>query len=151
MHMQRPFIDGQPVPTHHDGVWPERVPPLPAGQFSFMSWAKAAARSQRACPHDGGTRPVDAYSDLDQCVLCDLVLPLAPLPEVDLDDAGSELAWAVAFAQRPPAFPGVLALVELSRRIRRADASWATRMFADDLGGLRRLGHTPRSYLAMCE
>lgn len=150
MHMQPPvFDDGQPLPRHHGGAWPERIPrPTPG---SGISWIKAVARAQRACPHDGGTRPADAYSDHEQCVLCDRVLPLPPVPDVDLDDAGSDLAWAVAFARRPPVFPGVLALVELSRTVRRADASWASRLFGDELAGLRRLGHTPRSYLAMGE
>lgn len=117
----------------------------------FISWAKAAACAQRACPHDGGTRPVDAYSDREQCVLCDFVLPLTPLPEVDLDDAGSDLAWAVTFAQQQPPFPGALALVALSRAVRRGDPSWAMRVFGDDAGGLRRIGVTPRGYLAMNE
>lgn len=108
---------------------------------------KAIARAQRDCPHDGGVRPADPYSDCDQCVLCDLVLPLAPLPDVDLHDAASDLAWAVAFVRRPPTQPGVLALVELSRRARRADASWAMRVYADELRGLRALGFTPVTYL----
>lgn len=70
MHMQPPFIQGQPLPTHHDG----------------------------------DTRHAHPYSDSEQCVLCDRILPLAPLPEADLDDTNSSLAWAVAFAQRPPSF-----------------------------------------------
>ncbi|WP_146792442.1 hypothetical protein [Agrococcus baldri] len=147
MHTQPPLFEGQPLPSTHDGVWPERIPrPTPG---SGISWIKAAARAQRACPHDGDRRSADPYSDREQCVLCDAVLPLAPLPQVDLDDATSALAWAVAFAQRPPTYPGVLALVELSRRVRRADESWAMRLFGDEHAGLRRLGHTPRSYLAM--
>ena len=92
-------------------------------------------------------RPADPYSDRDQCVLCDLVLPQPPLPDVDLHDASDDLAWAVAFAERPPAHPGVLALVELSRRVRRADASWAVRVFGDELQALREMGMTPAGYL----
>ena len=76
-------------------------------------------------------------------------LGLPTPPEVDLDDAASSLAWAVACLRRPPAFPGVLALVELSRSVRRADASWASRLFGDEIAGLRSLGHTPRQYLQM--
>lgn len=149
MHVQPPLSAGQPMPRRHDGVWPRNVPELPHGeQVSFISWAKAVARAQRTCLHDGDTRPLDAYSDREQCVLCDVVLPLAPLPEVDLDE-GSDLAWAVALCRRPPSFPGVLALVELSRSVRRADASWALRIFAEEFEGLRQLGHTPRSYLAL--
>ncbi len=147
MHIQRPFFDGQPLPSYHDGAWPARIPEPTPG--AGISWIKAVARARRACPHDGATRSVDPYSDREQCVQCDAILPLAPLPEVDLDDAGSALAWAVAFAQRPPSFPGVLALVELSRRVRRGDASWAQRVFEDDLAALRRMGLTPRAYLAM--
>ncbi|WP_206448116.1 hypothetical protein [Agrococcus sp. KRD186] len=147
MHTQPPCFDGQPLPTHHDGLWPERIPKPTPG--AGISWIKAAARAQRACPHDGDRRSADAYSDREQCVLCDKILPLAPLPEVDLDDATSSLAWAVACLRRPPTFPGVLALVELSRSVRRADASWASRLFGDEIAGLRRLGHTPREYLQM--
>lgn len=71
MHMQSPFIQGQPLPRHHDGA----------------------------------TRHAHPYSDRGQCVLRDRILPLAPLPEVEMGDADSSLAWAVAFAQRPPSFP----------------------------------------------
>lgn len=145
MHMQHPFVGGQPLPSHHDGIWPERIPKPTPG--AGISWIKAAARAQRGCPHDGPTRAVDAYSDREQCVQCDFVLPQAPLPEVDLDDADSELAWAVAFAQRVPSFPGVLALVELSRRVRRSDASFAQRVFGGEMQALRGIGLTPRGYL----
>lgn len=104
-------------------------------------------RAQRACQHDGKLLPADAYSDRDRCTLCDLVLPKRPLPEVDLDDADSDLAWAVAFVCKPPKHPGVLALVELSRRARRADASWSRSVFGDEMDALRATGSTPASYL----
>ena len=131
MHVQPPRSAGQSMPQPHEGGSKRDVPEPPQG----------------ACRHDGGTRSFDAYSDRERCVACGLVLPLAPLPDVDLDE-GSDLAWAVALYRRPPSFPGVLALVALSRSVRCGDASWALHVFADELERLRRLGHTPRSYFA---
>ncbi|GAA1422809.1 hypothetical protein [Agrococcus citreus] len=142
MHVQPPLAEGEQ--HSHSGrppAWPD------PSRGSGISMLKAIARAQRDCPHDCGLRPADPYSDRDQCVLCDLVLPLSPLPGVDLHDARNELAWAVAFVRRPPTQPGVLALIELSRRARRADASWAMRVYADELRGLRALGFSPSSYL----
>lgn len=138
MHMQPPLSAGG---SGRPPAWPD------PSRGTGISMLKAIARAQRDCPHDGPRQPADPYSDHDRCTLCDLVLPLPPLPEVDLADADSALAWAVAFAQRPPMHPGVLALVELSRRVRKADASWAMHIYADELRGLRALGFTPERYL----
>lgn len=137
MHVQPPLAGGE---HQRPPAWPH------PSQGSGISMLKAIARAQRDCPHDGGRRPADAYSDRDRCALCDLILPLRPLPDVDLDDADSDLAWAVAFLQRPPTHPGVLALVELSRRVRSADASWARSVFGDEMRALRALGFTPATY-----
>ncbi|WP_405218557.1 hypothetical protein [Agrococcus sp. Ld7] len=141
MFMQPPLAAGEPHRRPRPPAWPD------ASRGTGISMIKAIARAQRDCPHDGELRAADPYSDREQCVLCDLVLPQPPLPDVDLHAAGSDLAWAVAFVRRPPTQPGVLALVELSRRARRADASWALRVFGDELRALRAIGMTPASYL----
>lgn len=141
MFMQPPLAAGEPHRRPRPPAWPD------ASRGTGISMIKAIARAQRDCAHDDGLRMPDPYSDVEQCVLCDLVLPQPPLPEVDLQDAGSDLAWAVAFVRRPPTQPGVLALVELSRRVRKADASWALRVFGDELRALRAIGLSPATYL----
>ncbi|ERG63180.1 hypothetical protein L332_01755 [Agrococcus pavilionensis RW1] len=142
MHVQPPLAGDEHFKRRQrPPAWPD-----PARGYG-TSMLKAIARAQRDCPHDGVRRPADPYSDRDVCALCALVLPLSPLPDVDLHDASDDLAWAVAFHRRPPTMPGVLALVELSRRVRRADASWAVSVFGRELQALRELGMTPASYL----
>jgi hypothetical protein len=142
MHVQPPLAgDERPERHQRPPAWPD-----PA-RGNGISMLKAIARAQRECPHDGARRPADPYSDRDECELCALVLPRSPVPDVDLLDATDDLAWAIAFHRRPPSMPGVIALVELSRRVRRADASWAVSVFGREMRALREIGMTPASYL----